>query len=530
MALTGFRNTSEQPVALDGPNREVLRAIIDYLPQSDRARLALVCHAWSSVVDEPWQWAGEEARLRFSDIRGPVMDCIHRRQIRKVKLRATKYYVTELPQLVRAFPWMTSLDLSGCRNLLDSDVARAFYGLQLVSLTTLNFNLCFMVSDESVKRFTMAARNLERLHLRGCQYVGDQGIDDIVERLPRLQLLETKKSQISDDGLKTLAGLGQHKPLETLKSLALQCSGRLTSVGLQHLKNGALQLVSLDLRKCHKVDDVGVKHVAQLRSLECLILHGCKGLTSSCIEHLASGQASLTYLDISYCSGIDDNAFLSVDRGPGLLDLKTLKMTACPVTDKALSAIAMTLKNVSELDVSQCKRITADGIAVVSAFMPRLKSLTMRFCKKLSSATLKYLVKIPGLEVVNIEGCSKITGKGAAFMARGDNKTSFVDLDISGTRIGNTGLRYISPGMPKLRRLSMRGCEVKDEGLSRMVRYAKSLRILRVGRCGNITDDTLRSIARHLPSLSHLDVKQCPKITPEGKKDLADKLPHLRFI
>lgn len=47
-------------------------------------------------------------------------------------------------------------------------------------------------------------------------------------------------------------------------------------------------------------------------------------------------------------------------------------MAACPVTDKALSAIAMALKNISELDVSECKLITADGIAVVSDFMTRL--------------------------------------------------------------------------------------------------------------------------------------------------------------
>lgn len=464
------------------------------------------------------------------------MNCLQRRQIRRVKLRSTVDYITELSQIVNAFPWMTSLDLSGCTNLMDTDVVRAFHERQLVSLTSLNFNFCSMVSDASVYSVTMAARNLECLYLRKCQFVSDVGIGCIVAMLPKLQVLEMKKNRVSDDGLQKLARLDPlYKPSENLcrkelKYLTLQCNMNVTSLGLRYLSSGALQLVSLDLWKCSEIDDNGLKHVAELRSLQCLILYGCKRLTGSCIQHLACGQISLTYLDISYCTGFDDNAFLSVNRGPGLLALRTLKMSACRITDKALSALARGLQNISELDVSECNLVTADGIAVVSAFMPRLKSITMRFCKKLSSGTLKYLAENPRLEVVNLEGCPRITWRGSALMAGGEGHTNFVDLDISSTRIGNVGLRCISLKMPKLRRLSMRGCNVSDKGLSLIVRYSKSLQILCVGRCADITDNTLRAIARHLPSLRYIDVKECPRITPQGKKHLADKLPHLRFI
>ncbi|KAH9372911.1 hypothetical protein HPB48_016541 [Haemaphysalis longicornis] len=84
--------------------------------------------------------------------------------------------------------------------------------------------------------------------------------------------------------------------------------------------------------------------------------------------------------------------------------------------------------------------------------------------------------------------------------------------------------------MPKLRRLSIRGCLVSDKGISRIVSALPGLNVLRIARCVFLTDRSLHSIGSNLRCLQHIDIDGCPKITEAGRKHLLTKLPHVRFL
>ncbi|KAH9372912.1 hypothetical protein HPB48_016540 [Haemaphysalis longicornis] len=170
-------------------------------------------------------------------------------------------------------------------------------------------------------------------------------------------------------GLRELAGLKEpggpvvSPGLQQLRYLGLQRNGTIDDNGLFYIQQGLRNLVTLNLRMCFNVTDDGIRHVAGVETLRSLVLYRCKNLTAASIQHLAARTSSLRHLDIGCCTNIDDSALLNTSCGPGLVGLVSLKMMANLITDRGLSALSKALVNLEFLDVSDCKRITKNGIA-----------------------------------------------------------------------------------------------------------------------------------------------------------------------
>ncbi|CAN8014338.1 unnamed protein product, partial [Ixodes persulcatus] len=315
-----------------------------------------------------------------------------------------------------------------------------------------------------------------------------------------------------------------------LEYLGLEDCALVSDLGLEYLSLGLKNLVSLDLSMCLSVTDAGLEHIAKISSLKKLILLGCEDLTSQSMFHLATAQFRLNCLIISYCNQIEDTGIHMINRGQGLVGLTTLNVNACPITDVGLSVVAEKLRDLTALNISECEYVSKDGISVVAANLQKLRFINMRLCTGLTNISLKHLARMSSLEVINLKGCTKITGKGMAFMASGQGQSSVLELDVSFTSIGDTGLRYIAQGMQKLRSLSLCGCLISDKGLTRIARNLHALNTLKISRCSRITDNGIKVVACNLKRLRHIDLKGCSRITSAGKRSLVVRLPHLKFL
>ncbi|KAL1480805.1 hypothetical protein MTO96_050733 [Rhipicephalus appendiculatus] len=486
---SGSQDSGEKGIEILNP--EVIRLIFGYLDVQNRGRMAQVCASWKAVADEPCVWVNVEARLRLSECSAPVLDCVDRRGVRRIKVLS--YKEDQVAQLVRALPDIKSLDFS-------------------------------------------RLPNLEELYLIGCDHITDSSMGFIASRMPKLRVLDIKECEVSNAGLQKLAGFSEDGVLSTalgvraLTYLGLEDCALVSDAGLESISLGLVQLSSLDLSMCLSVTDLGLQHVGRMASLKKLSLVSCEDLTGLTIHHLAAGRFSLSSLDLAYCNHMDDDAIANIARGSGLVTLSALNITACPITDVGLSVLAQKLTDLRTLNISECDLVTKDGIAVVASHLRNLRAIHMRYCMGLTNVALKHLSRISSLEVVILKSCSKLRSKAMAYIAPGKTPSNIMELDVSFTAINDVGARHIAQGMQKLRILNLSGCMVGDKGMTRIARSLSSLSTLKIARCQEISDNGIKAIACNLKNLKAIDIKGCPRTTSAGRRCLIARLPNLKFL
>nr|XP_037279926.1 F-box/LRR-repeat protein 14-like [Rhipicephalus microplus] len=463
------RYSGEQGIEILNP--ELIRLIFGYLDVQNRGRMAQVCTAWKAVADEPCIWVNVEARLRLSESCAPVLDCVARRGIRRIKVLS--YKEDQVAQLLRALPDIRCLDLSDNYSVNNNVILGAFKDTTYESCTVLNLSWCPQIDDSAIDCLSSRLPNLEELYLVGCDHIADSSMGFIAARLPKLRVLDIKECEVSNAGLQRLAGFGEDGVLSTT---------------------------------------LGVKALTHLGLEDCTLVSDCR----LGVHQLGLGPAVElgSHLDLSYCNHIDDDAISNISRGSGLVTLTTLNITACPITDVGVSLLAQKLTDLRTLNISECDLVTKDGIAVVASHLHNLRVIHMRYCMGLTNIALKHLSRISSLEVVVLKSCSKIRSKAMAFIAPGKTPSNIVELD----------------GMQKLRVLNLSGCMVGDKGIARIARSLSSLCTLKIARCQEISDNGIKAIACNLKKLKAIDIKGCPRTTSAGRRCLVARLPNLKFL
>lgn len=174
---------------------------------------------------------------------------------------------------------------------------------------------------------------------------------------------------------------------------------------------------------------------------EAAVCFGCLMLTPRSLRTLATRPFPMDYLDVSDCSLVASDGFMSIAAGPSLRGLSTLRLIRVSITDRTLSIMARTLTRLTFLDISQCRKIRKHGIAALATHLTALRVLVMRFATGLKGGTLRHIACMPRLETVSLKACRKITSGGPRFLARGDFQPRFFELDVSYRGIVDAGVR-----------------------------------------------------------------------------------------
>ncbi|CAA7037405.1 unnamed protein product [Microthlaspi erraticum] len=342
-------------------------------------------------------------------------------------------------------------------------------------------------SGESVERWRLQRRSLERLP----PHLADALLRHLLaRRLLFPSLLEVFKHSVekidfrgeSSINAEWMAYIGGFL---NLSSLNLSDCPRINNSTLWPI-TGLTSLKELDLSRCSKVTDAGIKHLQSVANLEKLWISQT-GVTEAGISLLASLR-NLCLLDLGGLPVTDHN----LSSLQALTKLEYLDIWGSNVTNQGAVGI-LKFPNLSFLNLSWTSVTQAPNV-------PHLECLHMNKCTLLS------------IEITHTSASAslkKLVLSGATFSAETEtffftNKSSVTYLDVSKTSLQNFAFLET---MTKLEHLDLSSTAFGDDSVEFVACVGDTLRNLNVSDT-KITTAGVEILSGHVPKLETLSLSQ----------------------
>ncbi|CAM0152185.1 unnamed protein product [Urochloa decumbens] len=276
----------------------------------------------------------------------------------------------------------------------------------------------------------------------------------------------------------------------------------------------ALKSFALASRACHAAES---RHRRILRPLR-----------ADLVPAALARYPSASRLDLSLCARVPDAALAAVPSGSSSLRAVDLSRSS-GFGAGGLAALATACPDLADLDLSNGVHL-GDAAAAEVARMRRLHRLSLSRCKALTDMGLGCVaVGCTHLRDLSLKWCLGVTDLGLQLLAlKCKNLTS---LDLSYTMITKQSFLAIMK-LPKLQVLTLLGCiGIDDDALCSLEKEcSKSLQVLDMSHCQNVTDVGVSSIVKSMPNLLELDLSYCcPQVTPFMVRSL-QKISKLRTL
>ena len=408
---------------------------------------------------------------------------------------------------------LTSLSLLGCRQLSASALNSIS---SLKNLESVELGSCHGVND-SVLATLGALPKMRKVDLSSCDNFTEVGLAALGAAKLLTTLLLPACWQIDDTMLITLCSA-----MPNLITLSLFEAGEgVSDAGLLHLTSMTC-LTGLDLGySCWAHTSEGLQQVVSaLPALKMLNIGGAEGVTDTILATVASKLTSLTILDVSECQRVTDQGVQHLSQLTNLQELHlgwNLKMV-----DRALSALPAGL---TKLDLSYCAEVSL--IPLTPNSLPHLAHLHLRRCPLVNDAGLNSLAAAaPALQHLDISYCINITSRGLRCLS---SLTTLHTLNISACHRAATVLGLGSlASVPSLKTLDVSHLPRLDNGCMQAVSFVSQLQHLSLRECPRITDHGLLALLR-IPKLLSLEIDG-RNVSKESVEKLQMRCPCLRRV
>lgn len=369
----------------DSLGDDELRAVLSKLQLDiDKELFGLVCKRWLRLQSTE--------RMKLCARAGPHM--LNRIAARFTRLReldlsqsvSRSFYPgvtdSDLSVISTAFSVLRVLNLQNCKGITDNGISAIGSGLP--SLESLDVSYCRKLTDKGLSTVVKGCQDLRALHLAGCRLISDSLLVHLSMNCNKLEELGLQScSYLTDSGLTALA-----EGCRSLKYLDLNKCINIGDLGICNVAKGcSSSLRTLKLLDCYKVGDDAILSLAKhCRNLEALIIGGCRDIANESIKSLAGACYSslkilrmdwclnvsdisldciltlcgkLEALDVACCEELTDAAFQSLGNDDFKLKLKILRVSNCPkITVDGISKLLMSCEALEYLDVRSCPHIT----------------------------------------------------------------------------------------------------------------------------------------------------------------------------
>ncbi|XP_051750708.1 uncharacterized protein LOC127513157 isoform X2 [Ctenopharyngodon idella] len=410
-----------------------------------------------------------------------------------------------------------------------------------------------------------------------CEYLSKVlGISPLL--LQELDLSEDKLGDLDAEQLSALL-MDSHSKLEKMKLNNCQLTKKSCSVLATVLSSKTI-LKEMDLNNSHLLDS-GVKEICEgLKSPMCklkiLKLSKCMLTEESCsalATVLSSDSSSLNVLDLSKNNLLDSGVKLLSDGLRNNCKLEKLRLSDCSVTEEGYKALASALRSNSsrliELDLTG-NDPGQSGVKDLNDLLqdPNCKLKKLRFLSPVADEACNYVTEIRGenpllLRVLNLSehklgdtrvkqlaallennhcklstlwlNNSNITEEGCSALASAFNLNplNLKELDLSGNKLGNSGMKKICHLLEnpqcRLEKLKLSKCTLTEESCSALaavlISDSSSLKELDLSN-NNMLDSGVMLLSDGLKNnckLEKLRLSDC-SVTEEGYKTLASAL------
>ena len=344
---------------------------------------------------------------------------------------------------------------------------------------------------------------------------GDRQIDQLCD-LTGLKALKVYEMSFSDRAAKSLERL---RDLQVFHSRKIQ----LTNQGLKSIARlTTLESLILSLEKIPGLDDSGLAELAPLTSLREINIHSL-AIQGPGLKHLAK-LPNLTSFTAGGLTTTDQylKALSQVNQ------LKIIRIPECLVTDEGLKSLAE-LPELETLDVRRCRELTNAGMQHVKK-MRNLRYLDLSLDIALlpeTHITQEGVCELTGLQNLtdlicrvidfNDEGCRKIS-----------ELRTLKHLSLHGKEITDTGLAHLSK-LTDLEHLEVSNSKITDAGLEPLV-ACKKLRQLHLHTSNPLSDASLETLSKvSTLEVLYLPYHKFPQVTTAGISKL-NALPELRVL
>lgn len=308
-------------------------------------------------------------------------------------------------------------------------------------------------------------------------------------------------------------------------------------------------LRSVDVSGCHNMTGAWMRDLEQLKTITQLRFEGCRRIfpsRDSSYWLYVSSADTLQHLSVANNPAFsDEDASLLYD----LVNLRNISLRACT----SLTADGLMLfgqgpefaSHLTALDLDELPNLEDACLTGISG-LPRLQTLSLAYCSGISWEGIGFLAPLLHLTHLSVEGCQRVSLKGAALAV--SKLTSLRSLNLGwlgGTvsedhdiaieaeyRSGrnhseNSFGAVLAAHTPGLRQLFLGGSNLTDMDLLTL-RPLSNLTELDMTDCQELTSDGLSAL-RSLKDLVVLSLEGCLNLHFEGMSHLT-ALPQLRDL
>ncbi|RLV90829.1 F-box/LRR-repeat protein 7 [Spathaspora sp. JA1] len=294
--------------------------------------------------------------------------------------------------LLSTFPYRV-LDLTPWNTSITDDVLCTIIDFVQTRPEVIDISNCFHITDEGfsymineigISGKITTIRMKSNWEISGMAIM-DLSVASVGEHLQEIDLSNCRK--VRDNVIERLLGWEQDEDVvgcKNLKILNLGYCKHLTDVTMNHIAQQAhARLESLDLTRCTTITDVGFEYwqYKTFPNLKKLSLKDCTFLSDKSIYSIANSAYNLEILNLNFCCKLTDISLEILSLNCPKLRELDCSFCGSAISDSSLVTISMNLKNLSNLVLKGCVRVTRAGIdALLSGLCP-LTYLDISQCK-----------------------------------------------------------------------------------------------------------------------------------------------------
>ena len=172
--------------------------------------------------------------------------------------------------------------------------------------------------------------------------------------------------------------------------------------------------------------------------------------------------------------------------------------------------------SITELGLSSCLT-SPEYFAGIEKSLPRLSTLNLEMSAKVSDRDISHICKCQNLEVLNLNGCYRVTDSAIEAIAR--TQSSLRELHLKDTKCSDISLFHISSHLKSLQKLSLGGmketflCKMSSKGMSCNLIGLKQATAFDLSY--SCCDDDVLKALNCLKTLTSLDVR-VTSVTQQG--------------
>ncbi|KAL2488572.1 F-box/LRR-repeat protein 3 [Forsythia ovata] len=252
-----------------------------------------------------------------------------------------------------------------------------------------------------------------------------------------------------------------------------------------------------------------------------------KPLYIELISRILNRYPQIHHVDFTYCPRAEDEVLVSISSAYRST-LRSINLSRSRFfTHVGLSSLAGKCWGLVELDLSNATELT-DAQAAAIAEAKNLEKLWMARCKLVSDMGVGCIaVGCKKLRLICLKWCVRVTDLGVGLIAR--KCKDIQSLDLSYLLITEKCLAPILQ-LQQLKELILVECPgIDDEGIRTLKEGCKSLEVLNISKCHNISNVGLFSLINGAERLSHLSLAYGSAVTADFAKCLY-KLSGLKSI